>query len=593
MKRTGYRIDTMRATNPRSPLYNQTSTFKTLDLDKCPTSYLYLSYYDGTESLYYYPLFPVGLLTRWTENLRGYAASIIIDYGEFVSKVSDFSMVHYLRKISLPFATVVGENTFYDCSQLSIVNLPNLEYIGSFGFAYCTALENIYFPEVVSVSNFAFRNCDTLKTVDLPKVETLSGLAFYQCPDLVSVNAPNLTYGDLSTFAYCTSLESLSFPILTKADVCMFKGCTMLSDVYIPMVDEVKDEAFMDCTALETISLPNVTHMLGNAFGNCTNLKSVYAPLAEGIHYSVFNGCTALETISLPKADVVGPSAFMNCSNLKSVYLLKNSIAEIKVDTFKNCNQSLKVYVPFGLCQKYIKSYGSNKVELYGGVIKSFDELIECYLPEGGNLIYLYYDGTMSTYAGKPVLLYGDYNAQNATGVYDLAGVVSGLSYSNRRGTFQGCSYLETVDFPNVEDIGSSCFANCENLTDVSLPQCTWVSNYAFTGCSMLSEISLPLCSNIRNGAFGGCINLSVAYLDTVTWLDRAFVNCRELKDVYLGYSKSVIYFEFGGQNLFADCNSSIKIHVPSNLYSSYISKYGKVYIGTGSLTYTDVLVSN
>lgn len=64
---------------------------------------------------------------------------------------------------------------------------------------------------------------------------------------------------------------------------------------------------------------------------------------------------------------------------------------------------------------------------------------------------------------------------------------------------FDGCTNLEEVDIPHLQNVGSYAFRNCEKLTRVELPEATTAGVYCFAGCSNLESIYMPNLTSLGN----------------------------------------------------------------------------------------------
>jgi hypothetical protein len=125
---------------------------------------------------------------------------------------------------------------------------------------------------------------------------------------------------------------------------------------------------------------------------------------------------------------------------------------------------------------------------------------------------------------------------------YDEAdGLITGTmtSYTNarvtsmRQGAFAYVSNLQSVNFPNVKNIGSSAFQNCSKLTTASFPACTSIGDYAFSNCKSLTTASFPVCTSIGSNAFYFCSKLTTISFPKCTNIgSKAFQNCYSLTTI-------------------------------------------------------------
>lgn len=115
-------------------------------------------------------------------------------------------------------------------------------------------------------------------------------------------------------------------------------------------------------------------------------------------------------------------------------------------------------------------------------------------------------------------------------------------------------SSVETVIFPNMENIGTYAFSGCSNLTSIKLSQVKEIGSYAFQNttnlgsvyCNELTEMGMnvfeqsgidsfnaPKLLSIGNNAFMDCYNLVSVSAQNLTVLTLgAFKNCIALKTI-------------------------------------------------------------
>jgi uncharacterized ParB-like nuclease family protein len=413
-----------------------------------------------------------------------------------------------LTSVSLPAATSIGEDAFYNCTALTSVSLPAAETIGDYAFQSCTALESVDMPAAETIGDYAFQSCTALESVDMPaSLTTISSNPFIGCTNLSSITVDSantafsardgmlldkagttliaypsatgsitLTVTSIGDYAFrnCTALESVSLPLVQTIPAGsysnstyygVFSGCTALKAIDLPAVTSIGDYAFAG-TNLESVSLPAVTDIGAYAFRDCAALESVSLPLVQTIpagsavyssgtytyiYYGVFSGCTALKAIDLPAATSIGDYAFRKCTALTSVSVpVATSIGE---RAFYNCDALESVSLPAAT-------------------------------DIGGYAFY----GTALTSVSLPV----------------ATSIGGGAFYGTR---------LTSVSLPSATSIGNSAFDGCTRLTSVSLPAAETIGGLAFDGCTALTLVSLPLATSIGYSAFHNCAALTLVSL--------------------------------------------------------------------------------
>ena len=150
------------------------------------------------------------------------------------------------------------------------------------------------------------------------------------------------------------------------------------------------------------------------------------------------------------------------------------------------------------------------------------------------------------------------------------------LTYFYSDGTFESealppSTYKTIYDASYIIDFGSSLY---------SLDSLGKGSNLY-----RRKAIYLPATETIIGEVFAEPKNdprLQSVYLPNCSYLSGSvFLNCTKLKDVYLNRNTVVDFYTFSDYfyktSVFYICGSSFNIHVPSSLYSEYISRYSSV----------------
>ena len=168
------------------------------------------------------------------------------------------------KSISLPKATDIGEQAFYNQKVLETVDLSRAEILGKQAFQGCTSLQSIDLPEVTEIGESCFQSCSALEDISMPNVVQIKNAAFSSASSLKSLTLPEtLTRIGQSAFAHCRSLEEVMLPeSLTYLDQLAFSSCTGLKRVIFK-------------------GKPNTING-GNIFGSCTALEDIYVPWEYG-----------------------------------------------------------------------------------------------------------------------------------------------------------------------------------------------------------------------------------------------------------------------------------------------------------------------
>lgn len=82
--------------------------------------------------------------------------------------------------LSLENCKYIGDNAFYNCSDLTSIYIPNCSYIGKEAFWNCSRLTNFYIPNCEIIKDTAFGQCSQLRfnNIELSKCKRIEEYAF-------------------------------------------------------------------------------------------------------------------------------------------------------------------------------------------------------------------------------------------------------------------------------------------------------------------------------------------------------------------------------------------------------------------------------
>ena len=141
--------------------------------------------------------------------------------------------------------------------------------------------------------------------------------------------------------------------------------------------------------------------------------------------------------------------------------------------------------------------------------------------------------------------------------------------------TFANLSKLSSVNIPNVITIPSSCFINCTSLKSIDLPNVNTLNTYVFNGCYFLNYINIPKVTSIGNGCFMACERIESILLPCVTSIgSQAFFNNYSLKSIVIEQTDKVC--TLANVNAFNNC---YHILGTVNSYNPTGAKDGYIYV--------------
>jgi hypothetical protein len=496
---------------------------------------------------------------RYFTSLKTLSASAVETVGtNAIGSQSGSTSNKSIVSVSLPEAVTLGGYTFSGCTNLREVYLPKVTNPGNSAFS-ATALETVSLPAATSIGQNAFYNCPSLVLVSLPAAVTIPNLTFSNCPSLVSVSLPKAETIAQQAFQHCASLEAVSLPKVVSfgggtGTTSVFRECSNLATISLgASLTTIPSGIFGDCGKLTAISVdpanPNYTArngMLLNkeetvllaypgatgavtlncanigayAFLNCAGITTVSLPEAVSIGDSAFLDCAGITTVSLPKAESFGVDAFQNCTSLAEVSLPKAE--SFGNNAFRSCTSLAEISLPEAW------NFGSN-------AFRSCTSLAKVTLPKAKNF---------TTYA---------FNGCTSLEAISLPDDESFTTYAS-----SGCPRLTTVTLPNDKSFTTNAFDGCTSLEAISLPEAETFTTYAFNGCTKLTTVSLPKVKSFTTYAFNGCTSLVEISLPAETFTTYAFSGCTSLTTVSLPNVKSFTTYAFSG------CTSLATVSLPN-----------------------------
>lgn len=439
--------------------------------------------------------------------------------------------------------TSVGNNAFYDCSNLADVALPDgLTEIGSNAFRDCEKLDAITLPSALEVIGSRAFYYSGLKTAVIPaSVISIGADAFGWCAYLESfeVDALNANYSNDENGVLFNK---------NKTEIIKYPCNNSCASYAIPeTVISVFENAFENCCCLKNIYIPDSVASLESAFYNC-GIESFFVS-ADNANYSndangallnknqsqlvLYPAGNASEEYIIPSTVTeIAAGAFHNADNLK-VIAVPDGVEAIEDGAFFMCAALEYVHIPAsvesigayavadgayicsetesGSAKAYADANGigfrvcaGHKVEREILAYGNCGETARWILYTDGELVILG-EGDMENFA-EGETPWADYLDSVKT-----VTVTDGITHISAN-AFNGCANLLQINVADtVSSYGDSAFKNCTSLDEIDISDnVTSIGANAFSGCSALEYIHIP--SSVTEIG-SGILNSTAAYI--------------------------------------------------------------------------------
>ena len=287
---------------------------------------------------------PNGITVTKDMNFRtadGYKSLMTVVLPEGVTNVAPymFKAVNKgdssLVSVSIPSTvTVIGNEAFHRCDQLSELIIP--EGVQSIGtkMAYEAVIGRITFPSTLkSIGEQAFRSA-SLGTDAIVLSEGLTTIGSYAFKEsgITSVTIPQTleTIG-VEVFQSCANLKHIYYHA-PLAGSNMFKDCSAVETLVIDNLVEAETYSFYGFSKLNKITLPETLQTVGNFAFAKLGVEEIVTPISlVNVGKQAFYSNTVLKR-AIVLGSVMGDSMFADCSNLNEV------VVTSRLSTFSSSN---------------------------------------------------------------------------------------------------------------------------------------------------------------------------------------------------------------------------------------------------------------
>ena len=370
--------------------------------------------------------------------------------------------------------------------------------------------------------------------------------------------------------------RSLSSAAITRFDVSIPEDEKIFIQPFDAPVTGVPVRAFFQKYSLDYVSLPLTVSSIGDwAFYQCQSL--LMFPLEHTAQSLTSIGAYAFADDSLMKfsnsnailmnnVKELGNYAFLNCEAFgaanpdqpKSILIL-GQITRFGQGTFKNCKKITHIRIKGGQSGHETDCIGAIGINAFSGC----EQLVQI-------------DSFSSTNETINLPNVSEIGLSAFENCSKIKSVTLGAPTSIGERAFYKCESLQSVTLLNPDALTTLCdnaFIMCIKLekvggssvqTGVLLPKVTTVGEWAFANCRNIKSIDLPeattLVGTVNNSRnFGACFSLETVNLPKVTVIpEYCFVNCKALTAVAIPLVKTI------ERSAFRFCTALTSLSLPS-----------------------------
>ena len=203
------------------------------------------------------------------DNFDGYS-SVTVNVAGGSSKFASLvdKSITQVTAEDLSGATSIGEQAFYNCSNLTSIEIPSsvksIRYDAFYGTPWLTNLQNTSYG-IATASDGQTRFVIDVPTditddeLDMTNVKVIADEAFKSCSNLTNIEIPS-SVTSIGRYAFydCRALKTVTFGDNSQLESIgdyAFYYCSNLTSIEIPSsVTSIGGWAFCDCSALETVT---------------------------------------------------------------------------------------------------------------------------------------------------------------------------------------------------------------------------------------------------------------------------------------------------------------------------------------------------
>lgn len=305
----------------------------------------------------------------------------------------------------------------------------------------------------------------------------------------------------------------------------------------------------------------NSSGMIIGYYGEEKNLvipDTIDGILVRGIGKSAFENNSKIKTVFLPDtATTIEEKAFSGCTTLERV--TGNNLTVIKASAFTESS---------------VRDVSFDKVTDIGNY--AFDGCENLFVEDLNNVREIGYAAFQNTKSLDNV------NCESLTKVGFSAFSGSGVNSINLPNlenmgiyVFKDCEQLRYVSIPKMESLPTYTFQNCVLLQDINMPSVTKLDSYSLsnTGYKVFASFKI---TKIDSYAFANSTSLTHVNIPNATIVgEYAFKNCEALKSVRLDSVTTL------NKGVFDNCINMFMAHLPSvvEIKSSALDKASIEYI--------------